>query len=167
MGSSPIISTGGDNGVASGWQSGRRLARFYGAWQPSLMAIVEPEHGELLTSEVAVLATNGPDGRPQVSPVWFVIEDDRIKISVREGRQKLRNLRADPSCTFLAFHPESFDYYVEIRADATVDPDPGYAFADRLGPKYATDMRTFDAPADTRAVVTLHPLKTNVVDLRD
>lgn len=130
------------------------------------MSIVEPEHETLLTGDVAVLATNGPDGRPQVSPVWFIIEDDRIKISVRERRQKLHNLRADPSCTFLAFHPESFDYYVEIRADATVDPDLGYAFADRLGPKYATDMRTFDTPTDTRAVITLHPHKTNVVDLR-
>jgi hypothetical protein len=86
-------------------------------------AILEPEHEELLTGEVAVLA-------------------------------------------FPAFHPGSLNHYVEIRADATVDPDPGYAFADRLGARYATDMRTFDGPTDTRAVVTLHPRKTNIVDVR-
>jgi hypothetical protein len=33
---------------------------------------------ELLADPTAVFATNGPDGRPQLTAVWFVVEDDRI-----------------------------------------------------------------------------------------
>jgi hypothetical protein len=40
------------------------------------MALLDSEHEELLGARVAVLATNGPEGRPQLSPVWFLVDDD-------------------------------------------------------------------------------------------
>jgi len=32
----------------------------------------------ILTNPTAILATNGPDGRPQQSAVWFIVEQNEI-----------------------------------------------------------------------------------------
>jgi PPOX class probable F420-dependent enzyme len=90
------------------------------------------EQQGLFTGQVAVLATNGPDGRPQLSAVWYLVEGDLIKISVTAKQQKTRNLVRDARCSFFAFHPASPNFYVEVRGDAEIEPDPHYEFADRL-----------------------------------
>ncbi|MEZ5343352.1 MAG: hypothetical protein R2706_18510 [Acidimicrobiales bacterium] len=88
-------------------------------------------------------------------------------MSVTQARQKYKNLAVDPRATVLITHPESNNYYVEIRGDIELDDDLDYAFADRLGPsKYATDMRSFDAPGARRAVLTMRPTKINLIDVR-
>jgi Pyridoxamine 5'-phosphate oxidase len=59
----------------------------------------------------------GPDGRPQLSEVWFLAEGDTIGISLNTSRQKTRNLRANPAvnlsrpgpCGVPADHVLTFD----------------------------------------------------------
>jgi nitroimidazol reductase NimA-like FMN-containing flavoprotein (pyridoxamine 5'-phosphate oxidase superfamily) len=63
---------------------------------------------ELLTNPTAVLATNGRDGHPQLTAVWYVIEDDQLCISVTESTRKARNLEANDRCAVLIFHPIVF-----------------------------------------------------------
>lgn len=122
---------------------------------------------EILTNRIAILATIGPDGRPQQSAIWFIVEDGLIKMSVTKSRQKYKNLVADGRGTVLIFHPESENYYVEIRGDVQHVDDLDYTFADRLGPaKYATDMRSFDGPNARRSELALTPTKINVIDVR-
>lgn len=122
---------------------------------------------EILANRVAILATLGPNGRPQQTPIWFIVEDNKIKMSVSQSRQKYKNLVADGRGTVLIFHPESEHYYVEIRGDIEVTDDLDFAFADRLGPtKYATDMRSFDSPDARWAMLSLMPTKINVIDVR-
>jgi len=122
---------------------------------------------DLLTARVAILATVGPDGRPQQSAIWFIVEDEQVKMSVRQDRQKYKNLIADGRGTLLMFHPDSENYFVEIRGDIVVTDDLDYEFADRLGPtKYQTDMRSFDSSNARRAVLALTPTKINVTDVR-
>lgn len=113
-----------------------------------------------------MLATNGPDGRPQVSPIWFVVEDGALRWSISTTTQKARNLQRDDRCTVLVFHPGSDSYYAEIRGNVQITDDRDYGFADRLGARYRTDMRSFDGPEDRRLAVTLIPSRINVVDLR-
>jgi len=123
---------------------------------------------DLLMGRVAVLATIGPDGRPQQSAIWFIVEENEVRMSVRQDRQKYKNLAADRRGTVLIFHPESENYFVEIRGDVAVSDDLDYEFADRLGPtKYGTDMRSFDSPNSRRAMLALTPTKINVIDVRD
>ena len=49
--------------------------------------------------------------------------------------------------------------------DAEIAEDPGYAFADRVGPKYGADLRAYDGPGQSRVVVTVRPVRVNAVDM--
>ena len=56
--------------------------------------------------------------------------------------------------------------YLEIRGDAEITPDDDYAFADRVGAKYDSDLREHDQPGQSRVVVTISPTRVNAVDMR-
>lgn len=121
-------------------------------------------HRDLLTAPVAVLATHGHDGYPQVTATWFMFdeEDGLLKISLNTTRQKVKNLQANPQCTVLIVDPASPYRTLEVRGRAEITPDPEYAFADRVGAKYGgTDFRAIDPPGESRVVVTLLPVKVN------
>jgi PPOX class probable F420-dependent enzyme len=107
-----------------------------------------------------VLGTIGASGRPQLSGVWFLTEDDTVKFSLNTARQKVKNLQADPKASVLIFDEQSPYRYLELRGDAEVTPDPDYTFADKVGAKYGgADLRERDNPGDTRVVVTIHPTR--------
>ncbi|MEU4291748.1 pyridoxamine 5'-phosphate oxidase family protein [Kribbella sp. NPDC026596] len=53
-------------------------------------------HDLLSSTAVAFVGTIGKRGEPQVTPLWFHWDGERVRISLVEGRQKLRNLRRDP-----------------------------------------------------------------------
>lgn len=123
-------------------------------------------HRDLLDAPVATLATVGPDGRPQLSALWFLWEDGRIRISLNTSRQKTKNLEANPAVTFFVLDLQDPMRYLEVRGDAVLAPDEDYAFADRVGAKYGgVDLRQMDAPGETRVVVTVEPTKVNAVAL--
>ena len=57
--------------------------------------------------------------------------------------------------------------YLELRGDATVEPDHDYAFADRLGAKYGgLNLRAMDRPGEHRTVVTINVTRARAVDMR-
>ena len=114
-------------------------------------------HRDLLGAPVATLATLGRDGRPQLSEVWFLAEGDVVRLSLNTTRQKVENLRQRPGCSLLILDLANPYRYLEIRGDAEIEPDPDYAFADRLGAKYDDDPRGHDGPGESRVVVTLRP----------
>ena len=64
------------------------------------------------------LVTIRRDGRPQVSNVMYVIDDDVVTMSLTDDRAKTRNLRADPRAC-LHVTDESFWQYVVL--DGVVD----------------------------------------------
>jgi PPOX class probable F420-dependent enzyme len=123
------------------------------------MTTIPDSHRDLLNAQVAVLGTIGASGRPQLSGVWFLAEDDAIKFSLNTARQKVKNLQADPKASVLIFDEKSPYRYLEVRGDAEVTPDPDYAFADKVGAKYGADLRDRDQPGDTRVVITIRPAR--------
>jgi PPOX class probable F420-dependent enzyme len=122
-------------------------------------------HRDLLDSNVATLATIGPDGRPQVSAVWFLAEGDDVGVSLNTTRQKVRNLRRNPAATLFILDLANPLRYLEIRGDVELVADDDYEFAGRVGAKYGVDIRTFDPPEQTRVAARFTPIRVNAVDI--
>lgn len=127
------------------------------------MSIFPESHQDLLKTDVAMLATIGHDGYPQVTALWFLFDDDgMMKLSLNTTRQKTKNLQAHPECTLFIIDPTNPYRTLEIRARAEIAPDADYAFAKKLGAKYGgADLSANDRPGETRVVVKLQPVKVN------
>lgn len=129
------------------------------------MTSVPESHRDLLDSDVAVLATVGSDGRPQLSAVWFLAEDGKIRTSLNTSRQKVKNLRANPAVNLFLLDRSAPTRYLEIRGDAKLEDDPEYEFASKVGAKYSADLRAYDGDHPHRVVVTIEPTRINAVDM--
>jgi len=130
------------------------------------MPEIPASHRDLLDGQFATLATVGPDGRPQVSEVWFLADGDDVAISLNSSRQKTRNLQANPAASLFLLDLAVPFRYLEIRGDAEVTPDDDYSFADQVGQKYGADLRVHDQPGHTRVKVVIRPVRVNAVDMR-
>jgi PPOX class probable F420-dependent enzyme len=122
-------------------------------------------HADLLDAKVATLGTIDPEGRPQLTEVWFLHEDGEVKLWLNGRRAKLRNLRERPLCSLLILDLENPARYLEVRGRAQLAPDPDYAYAAKLGAKYGLDLSGIDGPGETRVVVTIAPEKVYAVDM--
>ena len=54
--------------------------------------------GQLMASKNFWLATNWPDGRPHVMPVWAIWHEGALWFSSSKSSRKARNLANDPRC---------------------------------------------------------------------
>jgi PPOX class probable F420-dependent enzyme len=124
-------------------------------------------HRDLLDSEVATLATIDPRGFPQLSEVWFLFDDDEVKISLNTARLKTRNLQARPECSLFILDLANPYRYLEIRGRARIEPDEDYAFAAKVGAKYGgVEFWKMDQPGQLRTVVTIEPVNVWPVNMR-
>lgn len=107
------------------------------------------------------LATLMPDGQPQVTPVWGMLQDGNLKVNTAIGRQKDKNLQARPQATVLLVDPNNVQDWIEVRcraADRTTDGAD--AEIDALAKKYLNqDTYPYRNPAETRVSFTLEPVK--------
>ena len=121
---------------------------------------------DLLEAPIATLGTIGTDGRPQLSAVWFLHDDGELKVSLHAKRHKTKNLRRNPAVNLFILDPQNPMRYLEIRGDAELADDPGYAFADKVGAMYGgADLREMDGDDQRRVVVTIHPTRVVTIDL--
>jgi len=111
---------------------------------------------------LAVLATIAPSGRPQATPVWFLLEEDHILINTSAGRVKLRNMETDPRVTLTIVDRDNPYEYVQIRGRVgQFDRDHAARDIDRLSMKYRGKPYTYpptDAP-ERRVSVHIRPLR--------
>jgi PPOX class probable F420-dependent enzyme len=129
------------------------------------MPAIPDSHRDLLDGQVATLATVGPDGRPQLSEVWFLAEGDTVSVSLNDTRQKTKNLAVNPAATLFVLDLANPYRYLELRGDAEVTPDDDYVFADQVGAKYSSDLRQHDGPGAARVKVTIRPVRVNAVNM--
>jgi PPOX class probable F420-dependent enzyme len=81
-----------------------------------------------------ILATIRRDGRPQLSNILYVLDDDgRVKISVTQTRAKTANLRRDPRATL---HVQGRDAYEYLVVDGAADLLEGDGLAENLRDYY-------------------------------
>ncbi|GIL09006.1 MAG: PPOX class F420-dependent enzyme [Chloroflexota bacterium] len=82
-------------------------------------AAIPASHRDLLERPIVVtLVTVMPNGQPQASPVWFMYDGTHILINTARGRQKDRNMTADPRVTVLVIDPDNPYRYLEVRGIA-------------------------------------------------
>lgn len=130
------------------------------------MPEVPESHRDLLEAQVAVLATVGPDGRPQQSAVWFLAgEGGTVAISLNTTRQKAKNLMARRVADLLILDLQNPYRYVELRGDVEIIPDDDGAFARRVGDKYGADLSQHDRAGEGRVRIVLRPTRINAVDM--
>ncbi|HZA93989.1 MAG TPA: PPOX class F420-dependent oxidoreductase [Gemmatimonadales bacterium] len=63
------------------------------------------------------LATIGPDGRPQVNPVWFLSDGQHVYLSVKPDTVKYWNLRTNPAVAMSIGDLAHPNRYVEVRGE--------------------------------------------------
>ena len=82
---------------------------------------IDPAHTQLLEGrDLGVLATLKRDGRPQLSTINYHYDPaaELVKVSVTDGRAKVRNLRRDPRASL---HVSSNDGWQWVVAEGTVE----------------------------------------------
>jgi PPOX class probable F420-dependent enzyme len=129
------------------------------------VAEVPETHLDLLDAQFATLATLAADGAPQLTEVWFLYEDGEVKLSLNSGRVKTKNLTARPQCSLFVLDLANPFRYMDVRGRARIEPDDDYAFADRVGAKYNSDLREHDGPGEARIVVTIERTSVFAVDM--
>jgi PPOX class probable F420-dependent enzyme len=122
-------------------------------------------HRDLLDSQVASLATIDREGFPQVSEIWFLLEDDELKLSLNSSRYKTQNLVERPQCSLFLLDLANPYRYLEVRGRARIEPDDEYVFARLVGAKYGADLKLHDQPGEQRVVVTIEPVKLHAVNM--
>jgi PPOX class probable F420-dependent enzyme len=122
---------------------------------------------DLLEVKVAMLATHGHDGAPQVTAVWFLHDksSDAIRLSLNDNRQKVKNLHRNPHATLFILDPANDLRSLEIRGHVEFQDDADFSFVKQVGVKYGQDVQQYDQPGETRSIVTLHPSKVHATDL--
>ena len=81
---------------------------------------LDPAYRQLMDKPFAcVMAVVGPDGRPNLTPMWFDYEGDKVLVNVAEQRSKTNWIRNNPEITILIMNPENMYHWMSIKV--TVD----------------------------------------------
>ena len=96
--------------------------------------VIPQELSDLLSSTaLAHMATIGPNGEPQSSPVWFGWDGQYLRVSQTKARQKYRNLKKNPKIALSIVDPANPYRYIEVRGTVVdFEEDPDKAFIDEM-----------------------------------
>ncbi len=127
------------------------------------MADVPQEFADLLrTTTVAHIATIGPKGEPQITPVWFDWDGNTIRFSQTKDRQKFRNLQRDPRIALSIVDPNNPYRYLEIRGKVVrIEEDPDLHFLNAMTKRYlGRDTYPWHQPGDEHFILVIQPEHT-------
>jgi PPOX class probable F420-dependent enzyme len=114
-------------------------------------------HLDLLESRVlGHLATIDARGRPQVNPVWFLWDGNRLLLSIKPDTAKFRNLQANPAVSLSILDPKDSFRYLELRG-TVVDMElfTTLEFVNVLAQKYTGANFTGGRDGEERYKVTV------------
>ena len=116
----------------------------------------------LLPARIAVVATVGRDGMPQVTPVWYAYEDGRLTVAANESSAKVRNLRRDPRLSVCVYEGERGAEYVALFGRADLAHDDGVwpqvrAIVERYERPENVDDYMRELMAERFVIITLAP----------
>jgi PPOX class probable F420-dependent enzyme len=124
------------------------------------MAAFPEKFKDLLQKKAfASLATVMPDGSPQVTPVWFDVEDGLIRVNSARGRVKDRNMRRNARVALSILDPDNAYRYLGIRGRVVEVTEQGAdAHIDALAKKYiGQDRYPWRGPGEVRVTYKIQP----------
>ena len=122
--------------------------------------IPESFHALLDLPLISILATIGPKGEPQVSPVWHDWDGEYVRVAVLDETQKARNVERNAHVAFTVVDPENPGRYIEIRGTVTKHLDQDDEYGDRLARKYlGKDHLPWTTPDVRRWILKVHPVR--------
>lgn len=129
--------------------------------------LIPESHHDLLADEkraFAFLATVMDDGSPQVTPVWFDTDGDRIRVNTARGRVKDKNMTARPRVALAISDPDDPYRYLQIRGTVVSASEEGAGeHIDRLAKKYiGQDRYPWSRPGEVRVTYVIRPDKVSV-----
>jgi PPOX class probable F420-dependent enzyme len=144
------------HGCASVRDHGERTPR-----RVATRATIPPEFLDLVTTKKAFanLATLMPNGRPQVTPIWFDFDGTYIRVNSARGRVKDRNMRRDPRVALSILDPDNPYRYLEVRGRVIrITEDGAVAHINALAKKYR-GMETYRSrtPDEVRVLYVIEP----------
>ncbi len=105
----------------------------------------------LQSKQFAHIATIRPDGSPQSSPMWFVLDGAYLKFTHATNRQKYRNIRRDPRIAVSITDVDDPYIYAEFRGVVErIEEDPSGAFYETLAKRYGAP---WGYPGDPRVIL--------------
>jgi hypothetical protein len=122
--------------------------------------MIPEKYVDLLESTaLAHVATIGPEGEPQVNPVWFGWDGKHIRFSQTTTRQKHKNLQRDPRIALSIVDPNNPYRYLEVRGTVVgVEDDANLDFINSMAKKYlGQDKYPWPRPQDHRIVIVIEP----------
>ena len=110
---------------------------------------------------LAHIATIGPDGGPQSSPVWFDWDNDQLRVSLYDSSQKMKNLKRDPRLSVSIVDPANAYRYIEIRGVVVLfEPDTELEFITRMAGKYlGLDHYPWHEEGEVMVTATIKPTR--------
>ena len=92
-----------------------------------MASITHPEVSDFLQdgTRTGKLSYTGADGRPLVTPVWFIVEDGCIVFNTGQETAKGRALARDPRATLCTDLQEPPYGFVQVQGNAELSSDPG------------------------------------------
>lgn len=122
-----------------------------------------PAQALLGSDAVAHVWTCNPDGSPQVSVVWVIVQDDEILFGADTASRKVRNLGLNDRVVLSVEDSErnarGFQRHLIVHGRAAVLPGPDPALMDRLARKYLGlgrhPLALRDAPSSVVVRVTV------------
>jgi PPOX class probable F420-dependent enzyme len=127
------------------------------------MSVIPQNAMDLLKANgLAHIATLGPKGEPQSTPVWFDWDGNYIRFSQTKGRQKYRNVQRDKRIALSITDPQNPYHYLEVRGEVDhIEEDPRKSFIDLLAKKYmGVDQYPYNQPGEERVIVYVKPEHT-------
>jgi hypothetical protein len=111
------------------------------------------------------MASLGPEGEPQVHPVWYGWDGSHLLVSSTGSRQKTKNVERDGRVAGSILDPENPYRYLEVRGVVeTVDPDPTGTLIHQLAKKYLDqDRYPWEDDNSDRVIVRIRIEKANTM----
>lgn len=118
---------------------------------------IPPGYDDLLERPVVgVLATVGPDGVPNATPMWFEWDGTHLRFTHTKARKKITNLEQNPNYSFVITDPDNAYRYLEVRGTlGSVTDDPTGSFYVVLGKRYGNADQEPPPDAADRVILSL------------